>query len=416
MVDQTEVRNLQHELAYEAALDDLRKPSPDSLDIENALDQLAGIPSLRPNQIRGFLTLAASCIRMWGELVGTDIMVERLTPHVQSLRQTVEESDKPEEKEEFYRTATQLSTGILQLDPTAYRGLASRGYFDDEGQVLRGTLEGLLGEYDKKGRLWGEDDAEQLTPMLADLVAKGNSEHIVSLQPVLPVRFLYFYPDLVRANPQVHQVLEQAEKANQQRHLEVAKIYLTSDDDQREVLKAKVKTGELGNSVDVLAACVNGLMDAEGAQVDRDRTDSDRAAEDLWIELLEINRNDPRLIPLREKAIFRDWYWDTDSPVYTLMETLHAYEEATEEILDIDDFVKRNEDAIMSALRGSYGWSKYGKGVELTRERREFSTRLGKILEEIYEAIRGNVSAGLVSELPSSLLLASLYTPEPEKS
>lgn len=414
MIDRAEVRNLQYELAYEAALDDLRKPTPDSLDIENALDQLAGIPSLRPAQTRGFLTLAASRARVWGELVGTAVMVDRLTPHVQNLRQSVEVSDKPEEKEEFYRTAAQLSTGILQLDPTSYRDLASSGYFDEEGQVLRGTLEGLLGEYDKKGRLWGEDDAEHLTPMLADLVATGKPEQVVALQSVLPVRFLYFYPDLVRKHPEVQQVLEQAEKENQQRHQKVAKIYLTSDDEQREILKTKVRAGELGNSVDVLAACVNGLLDAEPTQTTANRSDSDRAAEDLWIELLEINRNDPRLIPLREKAISRDWYWDTDSPVYTLMETLHAYEEATEEILDINDFVKRNEDSIVNALRGGYGWNKYGKGVELTRERGEFSTRLGKVLEEVYETTRGDLNAGLVSEFPASLLLASLYTPPQE--
>ena len=96
------------------------------------------------------------------------------------------------------------------------------------------------------------------------------------------------------------------------------------------------------------------------------------------------------------------------------METLHAYEEATEETLDIDDFVKRNEDAILQALRGGYGWDKYGKGVELTKERGEFSTRLGKILEEIHEATSSGLGAGLVSEFSVSLLLASLYTPPQE--
>ncbi len=141
----------------------------------------------------------------------------------------------------------------------------------------------------------------------------------------------------------------------------------------------------------------------------------DAATQDLWIDLLEINRQDPRLRPLRESLIGREWYWDEDI-MYTLVETMEGMaipvgEEAT--------FIESHTDVILNRFIDPKHWrkeehNKYRSGLELTHQRGELGSRLASVIGEVRRMLEKN---GWRAEkvMPNELLFASLYTPTKER-
>lgn len=401
MLDQSELELLNHQMAYEAALDGLREINPDSVDLENSFDQLQSIKNPSPTEARGVLDLAARRSVLWVGMVDTDVILFGLSPSLESYRADVKSQNNPQVQTEYNQIVTQIAAGIVRAQPESLARLMQFGYFEDDGVVMTNVLSELLPVYQQRGIIWDEArDVGMLAVMLSQVVDANNPDLITQLQPALPTRLLYFEPESLRLFPQVKQVLEQTWETNQQKYSELANTYAFLVGDARDTFAERVLSGEFGDPVEVFISCVTSLTSAE------DDPNRDSAAAHLWPELLEVDRSDPRIKPLRERLMSREWYWD-ESKIYTLVETITGLE-GEDNVADIKAFMGRYAETIAQILRKSYAWKKYGEGVERTISRGEFPAKLAAIVEEILETSRGNLNDPYVAEFSDGLLLAAL--------
>lgn len=324
-------------------------------------------------------------------------------------------------KDEFASISSQLVSGIVLAEPQSYRArLAAEvrsGRFGEPKAVLGGVAASILTKADR-GQEFGDGSSETIARVLDDVVALDDPNILEPLKAALPLEWLdgdFGEEDFKKQFPRVHQFLEQAFVQPEERHLALVRMFDASTDSQRERLKKRIKQGEFGDAVDALGKVVGVLASSEvneetATVADRDR---DSLTNDLWIELLEINRRDPRLRPLRERLIGREWYWDSDSPIYTLTETMAGM---ALPVGEEEAFIARHEDAIVArlldGLRGNDEDSrKYKAGLKLTHQREEFSGRLAVVLKEVRQMMKDNKEKSAEDIMSTELLFASLYTP-----
>lgn len=418
---QQELRRAQQEMHFEAAIEGLRKPGSSGVDVENSLADLSQVRGISLPQARQVLNFAASNIPTWIEAAGEDVVIAAISPSIDAFRTHAETSDDEKMRGEFASLSSQLVSGIVLAQPQSYRErLVSEvrsGRFGEPKAVLSGVAVSLLTKADR-GQEYGDGASEAIARVLDDVVTFNDSTLLEPVKAALPLEWLdgdFGEEDLKKQFPRVHQFIEQAFVNPEERHLALVRMFGSSADSQRERLKKRIRQGEFGDAIDALGKVVGVLASSEvGAEnqtaEDRGR---DSLTEDLWIELLEINRRDPRLRPLREKLIGREWYWDSESAIYTLTETMSgmALPLGKEEA-----FIARYEDAIVSRLlamqQGDGGARrKYREGLELTHQRGEFSGRLAAVLGEVRQMMKDNKGKSADEIMPNELLFASLYTP-----
>lgn len=417
---QQELRRAQQEMYFEAAIEGLRKPGSSGVDVENSLADLSQVRVISLPQARQVLGFAASNIPAWIEAAGEEVVVAAISPSIDAFRVQAETSDDERIKGEFASLSSQLVSGIVLARPQSYgERLASEvrsGRFGEPKAVLSGVAVSLLTKADR-GQEYGDGASETIARVLNDVVVLNDPALLEPLKGTLPFEWLdgaFGEEDFKKQYPRVHQFLEQAFVNPEERHLALARMFDASTESQRERLKKRIRKGEFGDAIDALGKVVGVLASSEvGAEnqtaEDRDR---DSLTEDLWIELLEINRRNPRLRPLRERLIGREWYWDSDSPIYTLTETLDGM------ALPLGEekaFITRHEDAIVSRLldaqQGNDTTSrKYREGLQLTHQRGEFSGRLAAVLGEVRQMMKDNKGRSADEIMPNKLLFASLYT------
>lgn len=418
---QQELLRAQQEMHFEAAIEGLRKPGSSGVDVENSLADLSQVRGISLPQARQVLGFAASSIPAWIEAAGEEVVVAAISPSIDAFRTHAETSDDEKIKGEFVSLSSQLVSGIVLAEPQSYRErLASEvrsGRFGEPKAVLSGVAVSLLTKADR-GQEYGDGASETIARVLDDVVTLNDPTLLEPVKAALPLEWLdgdFGEEDFKKQFPRVHQFLEQAFVSPEERHLALARMFDSSSDSQRERLKKRIRQGEFGDAIDALGKVVGVLASSEvGAEnqtaEDRDR---DSLTEDLWIELLEINRRDPRLRPLREKLIEREWYWDSESAIYTLTETMNGM------ALPLDEeetFIARHEDVIVSRLlamqQGDDGARrKYREGLELTHQHGELSGRLAAVLGEVRQIMKDNKERSADEIMPNELLFASLYTP-----
>lgn len=418
---QQELLRAQQEMHFEAAIEGLRKPGSSGVDIENSLADLSNVRGISFPQARQVLGFATSNIPAWIEAAGGEVVIAAISPSIDTLRAHAETSDDEKVKAEFATLSSQLVSGIVLAEPESYRAkLAAEvrsGRFGEPKTILSGVAVSLLTKANR-GQGYGDGSSETVARVLDDVVALDDPTLLEPVKAALPLEWLdgdFGEEDFKKQFPRVHQFLEQAFLSPEEKHLALARMFDTSAESQRERLKKRIRQGEFGDAIDVLGKVVGVLASSEVEAVnptveDRDR---DSLTEDLWIELLEINRRDPRLRPLRERLIGRGWYWDSDSLIYTLTETMDgmALPVGEEEV-----FIARHEDAIVNRLldvqRGDDKSSrKYREGLKLTHQRGEFSGRLAAVLQEVRQMMRDNKERSAEDIMSTDLLFASLYTP-----
>lgn len=367
------------------------------------------------------LSFAASNIPAWIKAAGEEVVVGAISPSIDAFRAHAEISDDEKIKDEFASISSQLVSGIVLAEPQSYRArLAAEvrsGRFGEPKAVLGGVAASILTKADR-GQEFGDGSSETIARVLDDVVALDDPNILEPLKAALPLEWLdgdFGEEDFKKQFPRVHQFLEQAFVQPEERHLALVRMFDASTDSQRERLKKRIKQGEFGDAIDALGKVVGVLASSEvneetATVADRDR---DSLTNDLWIELLEINRRDPRLRPLRERLIGREWYWDSDSPIYTLTETMAGM---ALPVGEEEAFIARHEDAIVArlldGLRGNDENSrKYKAGLKLTHQREEFSGRLAVVLKEVRQMMKDNKEKSAEDIMSTELLFASLYTP-----
>lgn len=418
---QQELRRAQQEMHFESAIEGLRKPGNSAVDVENSLADLSQVRGISIPQARQVLGFAASNIPAWIEAAGEEVVIAAIFPSIDTFRAHAETSDDEKIKGEFASLSSQLVSGIVLAQPQSYgERLASEvrsGRFGEPKAVLGGVAVSLLTKADR-GQEYGDGASETIARVLDDVVALDDPALLEPVKAVLPLEWLdgdFGEEDFKKQFPRVHRFLEQAFISPEERHLALVRMFDASTESQRERLKKRVKQGEFGDAIDALGKVVGVLASSEPevgspTAISRER---DSLTEDLWIELLEINRRDPRLRPLREKLIERDWYWDSESAIYTLTETMNGM---ALPLGEEETFIARHEDVIVSRLlamqQGDEGARrKYREGLELTHQHGELSGRLAAVLGEVRQIMKDNKERSADEIMPNELLFASLYTP-----
>lgn len=404
-IDQEQAR-LHQQLSYEAALPYLREPQPTSTDVENILDYLSEITRPTLGQARGILGAAAIAVHSWVETSDADTVIKTLTPSLQVQRTHIEAASEPEEGS-FARQSSLIISGILSADFTAYptqlRKMIDEGQFGEKGRVLTGVLQNILPAYKGRAGLLLEDQEEaevtNVATIMDDLI-EVDPKLMEGLQLILPTYILFASKDLPTTNPRVYRALSDM-LGTQQVHRDLAETYLTLDVD-RDELKERIKSREFGDPIDVFAnVCAVAVTDP--------KFDHDDLAEDVWIELLEINRFDPRLRPLREKIMSREWYWDPDSAMLTLVETVESFDLRGH--TRIAKFLDQHQGDILKALKERHTeWNRFGEGIELAAEAGELTGRLTAIIQEVIK-IKEETDSEYPLHFSDALLLAALHIP-----
>lgn len=409
MVNGNEIEGAQRQIAYESALEGLNAiVHPNSVDLENAFDQLSDIKTPSPVEAKGVLDLAARRSPLWSDTVDTDVILFGLSPSLEAYRAHIKAQNDPEAQTEYNQTVVKIATGMIRSNPEALPRLMQFGYFEDDGVAMTGVLSELLPDYQERGFIWDQErDSGLLPAMLENVVSAPNPDLIGRLEPILPLRLLQ-EPESTRLFPQVRETLEQVQAKRNATYIDMAREYMFYSDKNKATFKAKVRAGELGDPIEGLTAGVDYLVSPDNSDGTEQQRES--AAYDLWAELLEVTRTDPRTRPLREKLMSREWYWD-ESKMYTLIETsmgMRGDIENLDPLFDRNSFIERHSDEIAQILRETSEWKKYGKFVENTISRGELPRRLSAVVDEVLELSNGNIKDPYVEEFSDGLLLATL--------
>lgn len=422
---QQEAARVVQEIRFEASLDELRRPDVGTTGIEDSLAELSQFKSITHHQAHTVLRLAASNLSTWTEAVEAEGVLAAVSPSIDALRTYTKNADDPTVAREFHEFTAKIATGLILAEPTVYRhrlaSMLREGFFDQAtGRVLSNIVEGVLNLRDQRQE-YGDENTQTVGRMLDDLIEMDDPGLLEPLSPILPFEWLdgdFGEQDFRDHFPRVHQLIEQALLHPENKHKALAQMFTAFDEKKRTRLKDEVKKGKYGDVFDTLGKVVAVLTSDEDPQL----SPAVRATitEDLWIELLEINRIDPRLRPLRERLVNEEWYWDTENIMYTLIETLDGMAiPAGEE----GAFIARHEEAIVrelqQAAQESMGLNPdipqaYLDGLNLTYQRGELTDRLAAILGEVRQMPRLHTTEGLenfMQHFPNSLLFASLYTP-----
>lgn len=409
MVNGNEIEGAQRQIAYESALEGLDAiVHPNSVDLENAFDQLSDIKNPSLVEAKSILYLAARRSPLWSGAVDTDVILFGLSPSLEAYRAHVKTQDNPEAQDEYNQTVVQIAIGMVRSNPDALPRLMQFGYFEEDGVTMTGVLGELLPNYQNRGFIWDTDSDSGILPVMLDNVVNAQDPSLLAkLEPVFPLRLLE-EPESTRLFPRVREVLEQVQAKKNATYIDMAREYIFYTDESKDVFKSKVRAGELGNPIEALTAGVDYLVSPNNS----DGTEQEResAAYDLWAELLEITRTDPKTRPLREKLISREWYWD-ESIMYTLIDTVVGMEGDIENLdprFDRQVFIEMHFTEIIEILRKTSEWKKYGKRIEDTISRGEFPKRLNAVLDEVLELSNGNMRNPYVEEFSNGLLLATL--------
>lgn len=420
---QEEATRIQQEVQFEAALGVLREPSIASQAIVDSLDALRTMRSLSPSQARQVLGLAADNISTWIVAVGSDSVIDAVFPAIDSAREHVRASDNAELESEFTAQTSRVIAHLIMAEPDRYDeeldSQLKQGRFGNRGPVLTGVLTNILHE-GEESRVFGTRNSGYLARIIDDVITLEDPSVLEPLRPALPFQWLdkgYGEQELKHLFPRVYQLLTEPLLHSDETYRDLARIFVTLED--RKPLKERVKSGQLGDVFDIFGK-VLGVLTSDEVQANPsvlhenvERTSVEKASEDLWIELLEINRGDPRLRPLRERLIGKDWYWDPDSAIYTLMETI---DNMGVTIGHEADFIKTHATEISQHIQervmlNQITRRKYGQGIALAIKRGELTPRLGAILSEIQQ-IRGRLSYDdLQKSYPNDLLFAALHSP-----
>lgn len=416
------LRSVGQQIAYEAALDDLRKLEPTGVDIENAFVQIRSLGTPNHREMIEVLDLAATNIPLWVNAIGSRPAIEGLSPYITAFRDLTQQSDNTESRNEFTSVTSGIVARAVMADPNSYEDYLAlqiqEGQFGDHREILPRVLGHVLREG------WGRSDfgygeSGVVARMIDEVLQLDDPTLVEPLKSHLPMVWLsggYEEDDLREQFPRVHRLLERPLVEDlEERHRTLANMFLEGSENQREALKTKIKAGEFGDGFETIGKVLALISSEESTKITAASADTiDSVAEDLWIELLEIDRHDPRLRPLRERFIEKEWYWDDESVTYTLVETLN---ELGIDVGDERSFITRHEEAIGQQLL-EYADKDLKDGITRTIEKRELGARLAVFTTEVrkYLEKQNRTPEYLITNFSDGLLMASLYTPKPKSS
>lgn len=404
------------ELAFDAAMEDLQVPDPSNLDIENGLDGLNSVHTLTPDQAKQVLALAAQHVSSWIKAVGAGrtLHILNMGP-IFTLRHTQEGRQTAIDQPEVAGHVTKILAGMVAGGLSIRNGIRD-GYFGQPAEVLVGTLGELLShrpdpEPDSRGEL------SVLALMLSDLVYRyDNPDLIERIKTQLPVEWLMTPTgdEVSKKYPTVRRLLEKAWSTNDPERQELASRLLQMGPEKVEVFFQHLKEQEKQPGVDAFDTLVKvfTIITADSPDHPIENLEGhEEISEAVWVELLETDRSDPRLRPLRHRLIGKEWYWDEESVLYTLLETFNNMG-----IKEGDElpFIIEHEQEILTALNQKLDRRPhtFQEGLERTAEKGEFAKRLQVVIAELRKVATDLVSVDqLTAGYPDELLFAALWSP-----
>lgn len=411
------------EMLFEAAVVSFRTPHGSSVDIENSLTILTSITKPTLSQAQRVLSFAHDNISSWIQATDPSTTMSALTPSLHSLVEHAHTLQDPKEAQKELTMVTKTIAEFVVAEPKVFTDeFASEireGRFGNPQETLGDITQALLRKRVKDGGQldYDEEESETLARALDTVISLDNPDIIEPLKLFLPYEWLNRKEgeQLFKERfPQVHTFLEQPFSHPEEKYVALAEEFITLDEEQRLDLGDRVSQKEFGDPFETFGKITSVVISRTKNIKDKDKeADIEELAEGLWIELLEMDRDDGRLRPMREELMEKKWYWD-ENITYTLIETIENMGIA---IGQEEAFMTKHQDAIFTALQEAAGKgdsrSRYWEGIELTYVRGELPGRLAAMTAETREMIE---SGDLTGELPDELLFASLYTPPPKSS
>ncbi|MDP3998127.1 MAG: hypothetical protein Q8P89_00730 [bacterium] len=409
------IPNLRQELLFESAIEELSQWCPGSVDIENALHSLSTIRDLRPAQAMSVLGLARKNIESWMEVkVDPEKVIDTLAPSFRAYRQHLSQKGNPDIEKDYLETASTILSGVIENNPENYRKTVAaplrKGVFGQPAIVLARLLKKPLEIVKAGGTIWDDefDDYENLAVMLGDLVKMGDQSAIDSLKPHLPVAFMRHniaYYDL-SVDPRVKDLLESAAKDYPSDIEKLAKNYLDFDEVKQEELREMTLEGQFGPPAAGALAIISAIIENDEQADPEAKATIEETIQDLWVGLLDMDRSDIGLRPIREMIITKPWYWENDAAAYTAIESLEGLD------IEEEEFVERYGDLMLDTIKSNLS-SKEKKALKIPSDdpKEEVKQRLVEILKELRQEDTSSEDA-LFRNLSDRQLAIRLYSPE----
>lgn len=171
---------LQQEFQFESALEDLARPKPSSVDLQNGLDSLSKIGILSPQQSRRVLDLASSNINSWAEVSETHLLLDLVTPSFTVYGDYVNRQENPALKDEYAELSSTILAGIYcnadQVEQDELGEIILKGKFGDSHAIFAKILSIQVANIDKLSDVRSSGDAAyNLWLDLLDRVIKDPS-------------------------------------------------------------------------------------------------------------------------------------------------------------------------------------------------------------------------------------------------
>jgi hypothetical protein len=186
--------------------------------------------------------------------LGSNTVLDTLSPLITTLREHSEQSDSPEAKTKFTTLTSGVIAGIISAEPKSYResldGLIQKGQFGEPREVLPRVLDAALNEGMGMGEFGGRA-THTIARMLDRVVQFEDPALIEPLKNNLPFFWLdgkYEEDELRQLFPRVHQMLEQPLMHGLERYDAIARMFLEGNENQVEAMVERVKKGDFGDS------------------------------------------------------------------------------------------------------------------------------------------------------------------------
>lgn len=403
--------NLNQEFAFANAIEELSQWKPGHVDVENALHSLSGIRNLRPNQAKVVLDLARESIDHWmGVKVDPKQVVDALVPSFRIYRQHVSQQNNPDLERDYSESVSVILSGIIEDDPENYSKAVSfhlkKGAFGPPAIILTHLFQKPFETIKDGGIIWDEFEGyETLEVVLDDLIEMGDQDAIESLKPYLPVAFMLHYIACYRlsVNPRVEELLESAAEDYPPNIAKLAQNYLNLDECKKEEISEMILEGQFGSPTLAARMLISALLEKEEQAKPEVKEEIKETVENLWVDLLDKDRSDIGLQPIREMIIARPWYWEGEDVAYTAVESINGLG------LKVEEFVERYGDLMLDAIENHlFPKEKLDLKIPGRTSREAIKQRLVNILKDLGQDDLSSETA-LFRNLPDRLLADSLH-------
>lgn len=394
MVREAQLLDFGQQMLFEAAIEDLGRPSATSVDIENGLGSLGQLRTLSLQQSRAILNLARNNMSAWVQASDSLQAIEAVTPSLTAYREHVEQSNTPQLREEYTEIASTILSGVITVDPRAYQQTVARplrqGAFGEYGPILAGITNRLSETMEQRGtihRHGEEDDYSSLIGFMRELIDLNDPSLVETIKLAIPGKLLYMdQAQRMKLSPEIRQFLENARVGNDSETSRLVHLYLVSDYSDQDKLRERILKGEFGDAATVVDKIVSSLVSGRNKHQEVEQVEADESAYELWLDMIDKDSSDPKLRSVTANVIELDQYWQGgEQAVYICTASL---DRLGLRIGEEELFVMKYGDRILDILKANSFGQALGAGRFQELEKQEHLTeeqqqRIARFLREL---------------------------------